>query len=117
MTTRETIQGYFDRLKQKSDWEAFLSDEMQFTIFTSPIERVTDRGAYLERLKRFYSMSKTVEIKDIIVDGDKACVLTRYELQPPGGPVFDSHIAEVFDVRDGKITSFDIYFDSAPFPK
>ena len=117
MTTRDIIQGYFDRLKAKRGWEAFLSDEMQFTIFTSPIERVTDRGAYLERLKRFYSMSKTVEIKDIIVDGNKACVLTRYELQPSGGPIFDSHVAEVFEVRGDKITSFDIYFDSAPFPK
>lgn len=62
-------------------------------------------------------MSNSVEIKDLIVDGDKACVLVRYVLQPPGGPVFDSHVAEVFEVRDGKIRSFGIYFDSAPFPK
>lgn len=116
MKTRETIRAYFDSLSEKKDWEHFLSDEMEFTIFTSPTERVTDRGAYLERLKRFYSMSTALEIKDIVVDGEKACVLTRYELQPPGGPAFESHVAEVFEVRDGKIESFDIYFDSAPFP-
>ena len=117
MTTRDTIQGYFDSLRKKGRWEAFLSDEIQFTSFTSPIKRVAGRGAYLEATKRFYSMIKAMEITGILVDGDKACVLTRYELQPPGGPAFESHVAEVFEVRDGKIESFAIYFDSAPFPK
>jgi ketosteroid isomerase-like protein len=117
MTTRDVIQNYFDCLKAKRGWEAYLGDEMAFTSFTSPIKRVTGRGAYLEATKRFYSMIKAVEIRGIVVDGEKACVLTRYELQPPAGPVFESHVAEVFGVRNDKIKSFDIYFDSAPFPK
>ena len=57
----------------------------------------------------------TQEIR--FVDGDKACALTRYQLQRPGSPAFESNVAEIFRVRDGKIVSFDIYFDSAPFPK
>ncbi len=117
MTTRDTIQAYFNGLKQKKGWEAFLSDDMKFTSFTSPIKRVTGKGTYLQATKRFYSMIKAVEIKGIVVEGEKACVLTRYELQPPGSPAFESHVAEAFEVRDGKIKSFDIYFDSAPFPK
>src|ERR1700752_649 len=117
MNTGDTIQAYFSSLKQKKGWEAFLSDDMAFTSFTSPIKRVTGRAAYLEATKRFYSMISALEVKDLLVDGNKACALTRYELQPPGGPAFDSHVAEVFEVRDGKIVSFDIYFDSAPFPR
>jgi len=117
MTTRDAIQGYLSSLKDKSGWEAFLSDEMVFTRFTSPVKRVTGKAAYLEATKRFYSMIKSLETTDLLVDGEKACALTRYELQPPGGAVFESHVAEVFEVRDGKIQSFDIYFDSAPFPK
>ena len=53
-----------------------------------------------------------------MIEGTKACALTRYQLQPPnGGASFASDVAEVFSVRGGKIGSFDIYFDSAPFPK
>lgn len=117
MTTRETIQGYFASLKQKRNWEAFLSDEMSFTSFVSPIKQVTGKGAYLEATKRFFSMVTAVEVKDLIMDGDRACALTQYELQPRGGPAFHSHVAEVFKVRDGKIASLGIYFDSPPFPK
>jgi ketosteroid isomerase-like protein len=117
MTTRDTIQGYLSGLKQKTRWDSFLSDDVKFTSFTTPNKRVNGRAAYLEATKRFYSMITTLEVKDLLVDGQKACALTRYELQPPGGAAFHSDVAEVFEVRDGKITSFEIYFDSSPFPK
>ena len=117
MTTRDTIQSYFENLSAKSGWEAFLSDDMAFTSFTSPIKHATGRDAYLGATKGFFSMIKALEIKSILVDGERACTFTRYELQAPGGPAFESHVAELFEVRDGKIKSLEIYFDSAPFPK
>jgi ketosteroid isomerase-like protein len=117
MTTKATIDGYFDSLKQQKAWESFLADDMVFTSFTSPIRQVNGKAAFLESTKRFYSGIITFEVRDLLVDGEKACALTRYQLQRPGMPAFESNVAELFHVRDGKITSFDIYFDSAPFPK
>ena len=117
MTTRNTVQSYFKNLSAKTGWEGFLSDDLAFTSFTSPIKHVAGKNAYMEATKDFFSMIKTLETKSILVDGERACTFTRYELQAPGGPAFDSHVAELFEVRDGKITSLEIYFDSAPFPK
>ena len=117
MTTRDTIQSYFNSLKQKTNWDSFLSDELRFTSFTSPAKRVSGRAAYLEATKRFYSMITALEVRDLLVDDQKACALTRYEFQPPGAAAFRSDVAEVFEVRDGKIISFEIFFDSSPFPK
>ena len=118
MTTKETIQRYFDRLQQKNGWESALADDMVFTSFTSPAKQVKGKDAYLQATKRFYSMVGSVEVRDLVVDGNRACALTRYELRPPNGaPAFASDVAEVFSVRNGKIDSFGIYFDSAGFPK
>lgn len=117
MTTRATIEGYFDNLKQKKNWQSFLADDMVFTSFTSPEKRVTGKAAYLQSTKNFYGGIVAFEVRDLLIDGDKACALTRYRLQRPQAPMFNSDVAEIFRVRDGKITSFDIYFDSAPFPK
>ena len=117
MSTRDTIQKYVASVKAKHGWESSLADDMRFTILSSPPESVTERSAYHERLSRFYSMMQGLEIRKIIVDGEDACVLARYELQTPGGERFESHVAEVFKVRDGKIETFDIYFDSAPFSR
>jgi ketosteroid isomerase-like protein len=117
MMTRTIIDEYFRRLKDKADWSACLADDMVFTSFTSPNKRVEGRATYLEATRRFYSTIMAVNVKDVLVDGTRACALTHYDLQAPGLPAFSTDVAEVFQVRDGKIVSFDIYFDTAPFPK
>ena len=77
MTTRDAIQSYFESLRAKSGWEVLLAEDMTFTSLVSPIKRVTGKGAYLEATKRFFSMIKAVEIRSIIVEGERACALTR----------------------------------------
>ncbi len=66
--------------------------------------------------KGFYGMIDGVEVHDVLVDGQRACVLTRYRLRPPAGDPFDSEVAEVFEVANGRIVALSIYFDSAPYP-
>src|SRR5262249_26467267 len=117
MTTKSTIEGYFSALKQKKDWASFLANDMVFTSYTSPVKTINGKAAYLESTKRFYSMINAMEVRGFIIDGDRGCALTRYELQPPQRAAFQGDVAEVFRVQDGKISSFDIYFDSAPFPR
>jgi ketosteroid isomerase-like protein len=117
MTTKETIQGYFNELKQKKAWGSFLAEDMTFTSFVIPSKQVAGRTAYIDSTRRFFSMIVAVEVRDILVEDEKACVTTRYELQPPKGSSFKSDVAEVFTVRNGKIDSLSIYFDSSPFPK
>ena len=116
MSTREIVGRYFEELKARGNWESFLSDDLQFTSFASPGKQVTGKAAYLESTKRFFSMIKSLEVRDLIIEGPKACALTRYQLQSPVGS-FQSDVAEVFTVTDGKIGSLAIYFDTAPFPK
>jgi len=116
MTTKEIIQRYFEELKKKGDWKSFLSDDLAFTSFTSPVKQVTGKAAYLESTKRFFAMIRSLEVRDLIIEGTKVCALTRYELQTPAGS-FQSDVAELFTVADGKISSLAIYFDTAPFPK
>ena len=117
MSTKETVERYFAALAEKGKWEAFLADDLKFTSFTTPLKEVAGKPAYLESTKRFFSMVRSVEVKDLMTEGPKACALTRYELEAPNGSKFQSHVAELFTVRSGKIETFAIYFDTAPFPK
>jgi ketosteroid isomerase-like protein len=117
MSTNEVVRRYFEELSQKGRWESFLADDLRFTSFTSPLKEMRGKTAYLEATRRFFSMVVSVQVRDLIVEGAKACALTRYQLQPPGGSRFQSDVAELFTVRDDKIDTFAIYFDTAPFPK
>lgn len=116
MSTNEILRRYFEELTRKGNWESLLADNLEFTSFTSPVKRVTGKAAYLESTKRFFSMIQSLEVRDLIIAGTKACALTRYQLQSPVGS-FHSDVAEVFTVTDGTIGSLAIYFDTAPFPK
>ena len=117
MAPAQLIRDYLAALGRKQGWEAFLADDIVFTSHASPGRQVSGKDAYLAATRRFFSMISSVEIRDLIVDGTKACALTRYELRRPGGQSFQSEVAEVFAVRDRRIASLDIYFDSAPYPK
>jgi len=116
MSTREIVQRYFEELARKGDWRSFLAEDLEFTSFTSPVKHVTGKAAYLETTRRFFSMIESLEVRDLIIEGTKACALTRYQLRSPAGS-FHSDVAELFTVADDEIRSLAIYFDTAPFPK
>ena len=117
MTTRATIQAYFDRLKQHANWQSLFADGLIYTQYTSPVKRLEGKAAFLDGTRRFYSSVVSLEVRDVLVDGARACVTTHYQLQRPAGPAIESDVAELFEVHDGKISTFSIYFDTAPFPK
>jgi ketosteroid isomerase-like protein len=117
VTTKDVVLEFLERVKAKKGWEDLLSDDLKFTNFAHPVRRTTGKQASLEGIRRFYAMASALEIGSIIVEGQQACALTRYDLRPPMGPSFESHIAEVFRVENGKIVSLGIYFDSVPYPK
>ena len=105
MTTRDTVLAYFEALKDKRGWESFLSGDVVFTSFTSPMKRITGKVSFLEATKRFYSSLISSEVRDLLVDGERACALTHYGLKAPDGRIFTSDVAEIFTVNDGAIDS------------
>jgi len=117
MNTHDTVQHYFDELSRRGAWQAMLADDLEFAMLTTPGKRVTGKSAYLETTRRFYGSIASLAVRQLLVDGDRAAVLTQYQIQPPAGTAFESHVAEFFTVRDGRITSLSICFDTAPYPK
>lgn len=118
MTTRATIEGYFERLGQGDGWDAYLADDLVFTSLTSPAKTVTGKAPYLQATRRFYASIARVTVRELLVDGDRACALTRYTIEPANAaPAFESDVAEFFIVHDGRIGAFTICFDTAPYPK
>ena len=115
---RQTIERYFAKLGANKGWEESLADDMTFTSYAVPNRHVEGKAPYLQATRRFYGMIQSVEVRQLLVEGNRVVALTRYQLQPPNGATtFSSDVAEVFVVRDGRIGSVDIYFDTAPYPR
>ena len=114
MSTRSVIESYFKALQGRKGWDSLLADDVVFTSFTIPNREIKGKQAYIDATKRFYSTIQSFELRGLIVEGPRACALTRYQLKGPAG-VFQSDVAEIFIAHDGKIDSLGIYFDTAPY--
>ncbi len=110
--TIDILQNYYERLQQQRGWESFLADDM---VFLNNGKKFEGKSNYLEVTRRFFSTVQSLEVEQLITDGDMASSVVRYTLKSPQGKVFTSYVAEFFKVKFGKFEWFAIYFDSAPF--
>jgi ketosteroid isomerase-like protein len=53
-----------------------------------------------------------VEIRQLLIEKERVAVLARYQVRSPGGENGVCDVAEFLTVRDGKIVSSAIFFDT-----
>jgi ketosteroid isomerase-like protein len=111
--TMETIKGYYDGIQRKSGWQAFVSDDIEFG--GTGVKATKGKDAFVEGNIQFLRAVKTSHVKEMIVDGETACVIMHYELMSLKGSRASSDVAEILKVKDGKIESSTIYFDTVAF--
>jgi ketosteroid isomerase-like protein len=117
MTTRQTIESYFDAFASGDGWERYLAPDLAFATRTAAPRQTAGRDDYLSSTTGFRSMVRGIEVVRLVVDGDQAAALSRYALTAPDGREFTSDVAEFLTVADGQITSLTICFDTAPYPR
>jgi ketosteroid isomerase-like protein len=113
MTTKEIIQKYYDGIARKDGWQNVISDDVTFG--GTGVKSTQGKDAYIEATSNFLRAVKTSKVKDMIIDGDKACAVVHYELASPKGNSAGLDVAELLSVKHGKIDSSTIFFDTAAF--
>ena len=112
MTTKQTIEVYFDGLNQKNGWENQIADDM---VFDGPKTHTRGKEAYIQATSSFLKVVQSVEVSKFIVDGSQACTVAHYTLVSPSGKTGRIDLAELFKVNNGQIESSAIFFDTAAF--
>ncbi|MFS8082551.1 MAG: nuclear transport factor 2 family protein [Ginsengibacter sp.] len=116
MKTKELLETYYKGLAQKNGWDSVLSDNFRFVggdmTKTTPIE---GKQAYIEVIKRFSQLFKTMRVKEMIIQDDNACVIGNYDYVFTYGKSINGDVAEIWKVKDGKLSSLTIFFDTLTF--
>lgn len=116
MTTKELLESYYKGFAQKSNWESLLSDDFKFIggdmTKTAPI---IGKSAYVEVIKRFSLLFTSMRVKQMIVNRNSACVIGNYDYLFPNGKSINGDVAEIWKVKNGKLDSLTIYFDTLTF--
>ncbi|TAN21712.1 MAG: nuclear transport factor 2 family protein [Chitinophagaceae bacterium] len=116
METKELLEAYYNGLNQKHGWDSVIADDFQFIggDMTKP-EPVVGKQAYIEILNRFSRLFKTMRIKEMIIDEDKAFVCANYDYVFPNGKTINGNVSEWWKVKNGKLNELTIFFDTLSF--
>lgn len=114
--TRQLLETYYKGFAEKANWESVIADDFQYVggdmTNTTPI---VGKQAYLEIIKRFSQRFEAMRVEQMIIDGEKACVIGNYDFQFPNGTKINGNVAELWTVKHGKLSSLTLYFDTLTF--
>jgi ketosteroid isomerase-like protein len=115
-TTRQLLETYYKGFAEKSNWESVIADDFEYVggdmNNTKP---VIGKQAYIEIIKRFSQRFETMKVQEMIVEGDKASVIGNYDFQFPNGVKMNGNVSENWRVKNGKLQSLTLYFDTLTF--
>ncbi len=116
MTTKELLEEYYKGFAKKKGWEFVIADDFKFVggdmAKSTPI---VGKTSYIEIINRFSKLFRNMRVKEMIIDGDQACVIGNYDYEFPGGKNINGDVAEIWKVKDGKLDSLTIFFDTLTF--
>lgn len=115
-STRQLLETYYEGFAEKANWDSVIADDFQFTggDMTKP-EPLVGKQEYVEVIKRFSQVFTAMRVKEMIIHGDKACVIGNYDFRFPNGQDINGDVAELWTAKDGKLQSLTIYFDTLTF--
>lgn len=114
--TRQLLETYYKGFAQKSDWEHTLSEDFLYVGGDmTNLTPVKGKQAYIDIIKRFSQRFEAMRVQQMIIDNDKASVIGNYDFVFPNGTKINGNVAEFWTVKDGKLNSLTLYFDTLTF--
>lgn len=111
MSTLDLIRSYYSSQSNKDDrWKDLWADD---AVFSDASQTLLARGkeAVIQSFTPFLKGVAALEIRQTILEGDHACFVIHYTYVNRKNETLDQDVAEVWEVRDGKLASVTIYFD------
>lgn len=111
MITKDVVQQYYKSLDQKDNkWQELWDDEAVFTDASKTLN-ATGKHAVIQSFTPFLVGVTHVEVRQLIIEKDSACVVAHYDFKNPIGETMSQAVAEIWEVRNEKLFKLTIYFD------
>lgn len=117
-STKQLLETYYNGFAKKQGWESVISDDFKFIggdmTETTP---TIGKNAYIEVIKRFSRVFQSMNVKEMIIEGENACVIGNYDYIFPNGASVNGDVAEIWKAKNGKLDSLVIFFDTLTFDR
>lgn len=116
MTTKQLLDAYYKAFAEKQGWDTVISDDFKFfggdMTKTDP---VLGKLVYIDIIKRFSQLFRSMRAKEMIIDGDSACVIENYDYVFQNGKAINGDVASIWKVKDDKLSELRIFSDTLTF--
>jgi ketosteroid isomerase-like protein len=114
--TKQLLDNYYKGFAAKANWEDTIADDFQYVGGDmTNTQAVIGKQAYVEIIKRFSQRFQSMRVKQMIIEGEKASVIGNYDFQFPNGKKINGNVSENWTVKNGKLQSLTLYFDTLTF--
>ena len=111
MTTQDVIKSFYRSINNKDDrWKELWSSD---AVFSDASQTLLAKGkeAVIQSFTPFLKGVAGLKISEIIAEGEKACFIISYTYVNSKQEYLNQDVAEVWEVRHGKLAKLTIYFD------
>ena len=113
---KKLLEIYYKGFAEKANWESVIADDFQYVgVDMTKQEPLVGKQAYIEVIKRFSQVFTAMHVKEMIIEGDNACVIGNYDFKFPNGQELNGNVAEIWTAKNEKLQSLTIYFDTMTF--
>jgi ketosteroid isomerase-like protein len=111
MSTVDVIKSYYSSQSNKDDkWKELWSDDAVFSDASQTL-LANGKEAVIQAFTPFLKGVAALKISQMIVEGEKACFIISYTYVNQKQEHMDQDVAEVWEVKGGKLAKVTIYFD------
>jgi ketosteroid isomerase-like protein len=111
LTTKELIQSYYDSLIRKdSQWQDLYSEDAVFSDASRTL-LAEGKQAVIQSFNPFLKGVAGLKVSQAIVEDEQACFLISYIYINSKKEQMKQDVAEMWEVRGGKLARLTIYFD------
>lgn len=113
---KNLLDIYYKGFAEKANWGSVIADDFRYTGGDiTKQEALIGKQAYIEVIKRFSQVFTVMRVKEMIIQGDLACVIGNYDFRFLSGQNLNGNVAEHWTPNNGKQKSPTIYFDTLTF--
>lgn len=114
--TKELLETYYKGFAQKQGWKTVISDDFKFVGGDmTKKDTIVGKQAYIDIIKRFSRLFQNMQVKEMIIDGNHACVIENYDYMFPNGKSINGDVATIWKIKDNKLDALTIFFDTLTF--
>jgi ketosteroid isomerase-like protein len=116
LSTKQLLETYYAGFAAKANWENTIADDFHYVGGDmNNLQPVVGKHKYIEIIKRFSQRFESMRVKQMIIDGNNASVIGNYDFTFPNGQKLNGNVSENWTVKNGKLQSLTLYFDTLTF--